>query len=114
MHPYEIEVIFRVDKKKWPITEHRCDDKRQEDTSREKDHLRMKKLTEVINSSAHSRLFAMQWNRDKDKWESGKGQSTKDILQPHDIRNTESSTGNEEKSGLVVAGLQQVERGIWH
>ena len=33
----------------------------------------MEELTEAINSSSHSRLFAMQWNREKEKWESGKG-----------------------------------------
>jgi hypothetical protein len=51
-------------------------------------------------------------NRDKDKRESGKGKSTKVLLQPNDNRNTESSTGVEKKSGLVVAGVQEMERGI--
>jgi hypothetical protein len=41
--------------------------KRQEIASREKGHLRMEELTEAINSSSHSRLFAMHWNMDKDK-----------------------------------------------
>ena len=47
--------------------------KRQEVTSREKGYLRMEELTEAINSRSHSRLLAMQWNRDKDKREGGKG-----------------------------------------
>jgi hypothetical protein len=74
----------------------------------------MEELTEAINSSSHCRMFAMQWNRDKDKRESGKGTSTKLLLQPHDNRKTESSTGSEKKSGLLVACEQQMERGIWH
>jgi hypothetical protein len=88
--------------------------KRQDAASREKGYLRMEELTEAINSSSHSRLLAMQWNRDKDKRESGKGKSTKVLLQPHDNRNTESSTGSEKKPGLLVAGVQQMERAIWH
>ena len=46
--------------------------------------------------------------------ESGRGRSTKVLLEPHDIRNTESSTGTEKKPGLLVACVQQIERGIWH
>jgi hypothetical protein len=41
--------------------------KRQEIASRGKGHLRMEELTEAINSSSHSRLFAMHWNMDKGK-----------------------------------------------
>jgi hypothetical protein len=33
----------------------------------------MEELTKAINSSSHSRLFTMQWNRDKDKREVAKG-----------------------------------------
>ena len=88
--------------------------KRLEVASREKGHLRMEEWTEAINSSSHIRLFAIQWNRDKDKRESGKGKSTKVLLQPHDKRNTESSTGTERKPELLEAGVQQMEEGIWH
>ena len=65
----------------------------------------MEFLTEVINSSSHSRLLAMQWNRDKGQRESGKGKSTKVILQWNDNRNTESNTGSEKKPGLLLAGV---------
>ena len=51
--------------------------KRQEAAGRGKGHLRMEDLAEAINTSSHRRRFAMQWNRDKDKRESGKGKSTK-------------------------------------
>ena len=47
--------------------------KRQEVASRGKGHLIMEELTKAINSSSHNRLFAMQWNRDKDKREVAKG-----------------------------------------
>ena len=68
----------------------------------------MEEWTEAINSSSHIRLFAIQWNRDKDKRESGKGKSTKVLLQPQDIRNTESSTATMKKPGWIVAGVQQL------
>ena len=41
--------------------------KRQDTTSRGKGHFRMEEFTEAISYSSHSRGFAMQWNRDKDK-----------------------------------------------
>ena len=41
--------------------------KRQEVASKGKGYLRIEELTEAINSSSHSRLLEMQWNRDKDK-----------------------------------------------
>ena len=47
--------------------------KMQEVASRGKGHLIMEELTKAINSSSHNRLFAMQWNRDKDKREVAKG-----------------------------------------
>ena len=72
----------------------------------------MEELTEAINSSSHSRLLAMQWNREKEKRESGKGKRTKILLQPHDNRKTESSAGSEKKPGFSVAEVQQMERGI--
>jgi hypothetical protein len=87
--------------------------KRQEVASRGKGHLRMEELTEAINSSSHFRVFAIQWNMDKDKRESGKGKSTKVLLQSHENRNTESSAGMERQPVLLVAGVQQMERGIW-
>ena len=74
----------------------------------------MEELIEATKSSSHSRLLAMQWKRNKDKWESCKGKSTKVLLQPYDNRNTESSTGTEKKQELLIAGIQQRERGIWH
>ena len=88
--------------------------KRQEVTSREKGYVRMEELTEAIISSRHIRLLAMQWNRDKDNRASGKGKSTNVLLQPHDNRNTENSTGTKKKPGLLVASVQQMEIGIWH
>jgi hypothetical protein len=47
--------------------------KRQEVASRGKGYLIMEEITKAINSSSQIRLFAMQWNREKDKRESGKG-----------------------------------------
>jgi hypothetical protein len=51
--------------------------KRQEVASREKGYPRMEELTEAINSSSYIRLFAIKWNRDKGKMESGNGKSRK-------------------------------------
>ena len=77
MHPDEIAEVFRMDKKKLPITEYRGDDKKAGCFKQKKWHLRMEESTEAINSSSDCRIFAMQWNRDKDKRESGKGTITK-------------------------------------
>jgi hypothetical protein len=71
----------------------------------------MEELTEAINSSSHSRVFAMHWNMDKDKRKVANQE--KFLLQPHDNRKTESCTGTEKKQGLLVAGVHQMERGVW-
>ena len=60
MHPEEIQEVFRMDKKKLSITEYRGDDNKAGSCKQRKGHLRMEELTKVINSSAHSRVFAIQ------------------------------------------------------